>query len=35
VGFGLDSEQRIYVVEDATGSTAAFDVDASGLALHD
>jgi gluconolactonase len=35
VAFGLDSEQRIYVVEDATGSMAAFDVDASGLALYD
>jgi gluconolactonase len=35
VAFGLDGEQRIYVVEDATGSMAAFDVDATGLALYD
>ena len=34
VAFGLDDEHRIYVVEDATGSMAAFDVDVGGLPLH-
>jgi gluconolactonase len=35
VAFGLSDEHRIYVVEDETGSMAAYDVDVGGLALFD